>query len=902
MSTLHSLIAALATVLTLAIPVGPSAAQTTDDAAAAILGRWITPGGNTVLIRKGSNGQIEGRLVGVTDEQKPYGFKQQDLVLTGFEINGAEIKFAVGVRIDEANRPDCEMKYQRFGGTLASDSIPGKVSKAHFEGCELVVEDGEDTVAYRRSPQLQCMELPDFKPIFNLSRHGPQAVTAEASVGAPLAEKAPSVELKTGAAIFNGKTAVSGAEVEWQLSFGEKVYTTYYTDTDDNGIAELQFVLQPDGGFAPAFQIRQRPQTVPAGKYSVVARVPSLDTPPPNLRPGQIAPAPPPPVTFDLELKRNGLLLNFLDETGSTPVSLLSWPDSLWAKPSFRLELVDFNDTEDAAEKSITIKSYDGNNALVETRDFTVKRKGRGIYRYDGKPINAKFVPPGGVKIPHPLSEEIYVTREPITKIEASHGNTVNTIKLYDKVRTIRRERIKQILDRYQQNLDGIRSSAHVMGPAQADALAYKQSLIDRARSALGNAKLGIDSSGPILVAEAFMNLLPEKDRGPPDTLHNRYIWQMKGAGSESIQNPDMSLMMDVLEVKTANERRNLNNAQRDYWNKAEEGDEAAGAALNHVLGVDIKLPTNEEEKAAAIRQILSNGAITIGKGVASIVFAKELGLIYGAWILATGTTLDGENAGAIDYMSAGLDVVSFDLHTGPSEWITKSISRKVHKLEEIRSVAAGVAKAAGRANAAFDDLRYASQVVRMKNGLVGEIWTIAKSTTISFEEQVAQISRLMTRIPNPDVAKLMSQQFAEIPGVLNRRIGVLLHRQKNLETRAFLDMMSEAGKVTKVAPGRYRWTAVVNGVEATYEEFSEFRVASSRIDGALAKISKNESFTLIRDLTAKLTNAHWAKGEEYKVLMESVVDGLKGVPASYCEYYWTETSPAALKSQLDQY
>ncbi len=887
---------------------GEAAAQPADETA--ILGRWVTPGGNSVLIARSSGGTLEGRLVEIAEAQQAFGFKEQDLALKGFAITGTAVAFDVAVRIDEADRKDCEVKYQRFSGTLAAGNMTGTLPKAHFEGCALIAEDGTDAMTYTRSPPLECLALPDNKPIFRIARHGPQAVTAEASIGSPLAEQAPTVAVDTVAPMLGAPTAVSGAEVEWQLKRGDSVYVTYYTDSGDDGIAQLQFVLLPDGGFAPAFQMRQKPGTVPAGKYSVVARIPSLATPDPVLRPGQVAPDPAPPATFDLELKRNGVLLNFLDETGSTPVSLLSWPEPMpgrspWAKPAFRLELADFNATDDAPEKTVTLTSYDG-NAVVETRDFALKRKGLGIYRFDGRAITAAFPPLGGVKIPHPLAQEIYVAHQPVTRIEASYaGAVVNTLKLYDDVHTIHRERIKQILDRYQQTIDGIRASAHVKGPEQLAALAYKQSLIDRARQAVDNPKLALESSAPILAAEAFMSQLSSKGPFPPaDAAVSRFVWQSRGAGSESIQNPDMSLMMDILDVRTAQERAALANAERQYWSNVEQNYVETAAALQHALGLDIELPpdTDPAARQAAIEALLGNAVITIGKGLASIAFAKELGLIYGAFVLATGTTLDGEDAGIVDYLSAGLDVASFDVHTGPSEWIAKGISRKVRRLEEIRSVAAGVALAAGRANAVFEDLRYASQVVRMKNGLMSEIWTIAKNANLTIEEQVRQVSTLMTRIPNPEVAKLMSAEFATIPGVLNRDIGLLLHRQKNLETRAFLDLMATAGKVTVVGAGRYQWKAVVNGVEATYDEFSEFKVGGSRIDGALAKVSKTESFTLIRDMTTRLTDEHWAKGEGYKTLMETLVPGLKGVPASYCEYYWTATSPAALKSQLDQY
>ena len=813
--------------------------------ATSLVGRWETPGKNIVEIRA-EGGQFRGHIVKLDEGAAAVGFQDEEIILDGITLSGDVVRFDVSVRVDDPAQKNCAPRKQPFEGRLSGDTITGRLQKSHFSGCDLVLDKGNDDLVYRRE-SVSCLDVPD-PDVYRLAAFGDHTeISIDATSDDPLGKADSNVAVKLTA----GLSPFRRGEVQWRVyRDNPKLDTNYYTEADNDGVAKLEFVMLPNGTFAPTMQIRERPGvTLPPGDYEVEATAPQL-----NVKA---------PVKFKARLRRSGVLLSFTEPAGDGAgyVSEQLLDDS--ERTRFAVEVIDFSTDPPSESCSVTIRSIGADGKVYDSIELTVPQSSTpGVYRNPSGPVTAY---PGKVR---PGLDALRKTlllppAQLAMRVEAeskrSDVTAKNRLVIYKDPDAAVHEALRQTLLEYQKSLAELRAATEDLKPEQNAVLTEKERLVKRALELLDDPQLGPTSSvtgernplGQWLVAREYIRLLSQSGKPTRDTRPCKFRFSRYNEDG-----PD-------LRCQTAQEAAAVREAERQLYTRQEK-----------------TLAENARQLLAGLRAAPGMLQAAVKQYIAAPVLS--------AYILVTGLTLEGEDAETIDRILAGIDVASFVLHSPPRTRVTKRIGPKRQRLRAIFEEANEIVRKGGFQKVGKAELALAKDLSRFERAgekVVDRILgsRMPDSLKVSMLEAHQQIW-------DSNVAQNLRERLLKTPkGNANRDVGLLVHWLKELKHRVLNDELVKLGKAELVEKGprggtRYRYKTPSG---KTMESLIEWKIPGSDRQVDFGLVDHTNKTIKIVDYTHSPSPAHLRKGQLYQTLMENLQE-FKGFKVSYCEQYWS--------------
>lgn len=722
-------------------------------------------------------------------------------------------------------------------------------------------------VAYAK-PNPKCADTSDRR-IFKLTRASKRdQIAVEVSSQEPLGidQSFLEVQLQT----LDG-TPVEVAEVKWEVSHeNARLRTAYFTETDERGIAQLAFGMLPTGDFAPANQLRMPQRTLPAGTYNVSATVPDLGIND--------------PVTFKVNLKRRGVLLNITDSFGVLS-SDLTLRDS---QANFRVEVID---RQLSNLDEITVK-LSSDNAWSST-SVTIPRQALGVYSENKNfTVVARNTPAARDLSKH----TIRVRRAKVSEIsvEIPEFGASTKIRVYADAITAQKESAARTLIQYKEMLNEVRDMAERITDPQSRLLNAKMGFIERAQAILQDSKLPGDAQ-LIIVSQYFRLLSAHDELGLyPEIRHFRFITNPTFVADDAV----------LLPYQSAKERALLGVAQRLL---ARSRENAIEEMRNNLV---VSLRSAPGQLKTMLEQLIAAPA-------------------YSFYVLVFASTLDGQDADLTDRLFAGLDLASFFIRSPirigtlkPDAGIpSASLQSPVVLPASHRLVnSASLEPFPGRSQWARDvtkrvadklRTRKAINTLASKHGLMVTPIDASGSAIASVSRRFDETNQsfflkpqipaalkplmkeLMQKIWDNKIATALRNRFLgtqqlNAPRNFRRDIGNLQHLRKYYESKMYWESEVQAQRAIRTAEGGYRAklpTGELGSVEERIEWSFEYEGKTRRIDQML--INHKEKTICINDLAAQLKPDHLRKGEQYveaikkclaRILLQSIlsITGMK--------------------------
>jgi hypothetical protein len=832
----------------------PTTAAGDDDR---LLGEWQTPGGNFVEMRREADDSLRGYMVEVTDDARAIGFAAEQVALTEVRLDGDTVKFKAALRISDPKLKDrCPVVQVEFRGKFSGDGtrIEGELRKGEFEtperngvvtSCTYKEEEGFET-GYIYAREICSVECAPAGNIFSVRAASPMAIRFEGSSGEPLGAPGvpqPAVEVRARDGSPGG-TPVSHAEVEWRVERDGMPPVTFYTETDRQGLARLEFIMLSNGDFAPANQIRTRPdRTLPAGNYRVSASVPALelalDTP------------------FAVELRQYGLLIRLINDGGSDISEIMLEPVGLKVIQTFRIEIID----RAAAGLSGPLRVNISGDGITAT-EFEMPEQSVGYWRQNKSIVVYRDSIPAGFDMA--VAEHVVRVTAEVTQLRVSvPARTAQVpIKVFTSGLAYHRELVAGAIHEYEETLRYLKSSTRLKPsapPGTALVVDEKLRLLSRANALL--ADNGLSGLSQVLLAENLLRL---------------------------VQRPDLTISTAAGRVAVT--EKMLPTGMTSHPTLAYQTREEGAALHRAVLLTERIWDANFErmwtELGASIQTIPAGlkGA-ALGLIAAPIEVPVRLGNV-----IVTGSTLDGEDMTAIEQLLALKDMTRYQLNTPRKQrvkkWAAERIDRVKTSLEEFDEVR----ERWGLREITRKDL-VMERVMRRhrENGwqFVKELLERPGSDELKGVQFLA-----FDRIWSSKVAENLREKLAGLrKGNIRRDIGFLYHWLDQLIKEGEWEEKVRAGLAVRTKRGGYR--EKVDGKLGDIEEIFEWKLPNGkRLDRAV--INHRQRTICISDIAAQLRPEHLAKTVGYRSQVRKVMPGYR-IPPPY-ELYWDEVNAKVLE------
>jgi hypothetical protein len=840
-----------------------------------ISGYWLSPGQNLIEIKANSDGVMQGYVVEYRGTGKAL-FQSGEVVIDKVTFNDNVVSFQSGFRDLDRDPKTCPVHFTEFTGKVSADGETLNGSYANFEfvpttdkqgnvtGCVAKKKDGTTPYKYSRPP-ISCAD-PALHPGFQIIAGTKKSISIQSSNEEPLGDENEALDVLV--TTLTG-TAVSQAKVSWHVArAGGGPASDYITETDPDGHARLQFVMLPNGDFAPTTQMTRPDITLPVGKYIVQASAPDL-----NLRLD---------TALEATLARKGVLVNISDTADATIDRIVLAAENDAAQ--FSISVIDREDRkEESRPKSVDVSiSADGVNPV----SVTLPGSG-GLYR-----INKPFTIyrdnfPRGLQ--DAMSQySIRVTKD-VTEVtvNVTQFTATASIKVYTSKLVYAKAAITSLLEQYEKVVKDVKTSAKSPTDEQRKILDAKLTFIEHARAALTMKQEQATGDVGIAVATGYVGLLKQKIK-PADPKPRKYELQVQ-----------TTLGLDypcILPYSFDEEQQMLSGVGRKIRRQHED---LVQAVLNDLA------------------EQLSNGPQMLKVAVSTAIAAP----VYSAYVLVFGLTLDGDDADAVDRLFAGLDIAQFVLQSPPSVQVAKRMGWKAEVLKSVKAFANKFGLklgAPGTPMMAQVDYRIARLVKRMEaeGEAIVTRFDIAKMDA-KLKESLRQS---LERIADSKVAANLRARLVlegamdKVPNI-RRDIGFLEHWTKELESKAYWEREIAEGRASG-GNGRYRSLVAGEGgakVPSRHEELVEWTITGSRkrIDTGL--VNHEEKTVCILDRAAQLDGDHLAKGTDTNPFSPGsvptspnyvalVLKAFPGYTVKYFEYYWDEKSGDFVLGRISRY
>ena len=819
----------------------------------------IVPGKHYEI--RGATQPYDGYLVHAAEQAVSVGFREGDKILDTIQATtDMKVTFRVARRVaDPALRDKCPLEPGAFTGTLSSDglTIDGEVKAKKYEilsGQVVTCKTGDNEeishFTLTRLPASCPANIPDYQ-IFKITMKGQDSITVQASSEDPLGDKDSvlAVRLETLSA-----SAVTNDEIAWRVKNTKfNLEATYYTPTTaPDGIAKLEFIMLPNGQFAPANQLRIRPElTLPPGTYEVTPSAPTRGVTE--------------SLKFTAELKVAGVLINFTTAAGEGAeiISEVIFQDEMKPRASFAIEVVapELPDSVTTLPVTLSSRSLDGKE--YKTTTVELPWKASGLFKDDTGPI---AVYPGRIRdITDTVRSVIRVPDEEVSTIvatvEIGGTRTTKTLRVYGSYLSAEKQLIRETLNEYKQTFAQLLEPGYAtLTNKQEAAVKEKQRLTDQALRMMDDSRLMEINSvtghvndvlANVTIAKEYLSLLKKNTDPPPASPEKVFDFALTPLEGTTIP----------LSYRSQEERQALDRAQVFYQRKRQENREAVARQ-------------QMAELAAAPSKLKAS--------VAAIIASPA----YSAYVLVYGSTLDGQDAELIDRVMAGIDVASFVLHTPPRLRVLRRLSQKY---AEVRAVLEEAKSLLGRGFQVEKGDYGLVQVKRRLEKAGDALVTKLLKSSLTDEEKARQLT-VLERIWDSKIAAKVQLELAGLPaGTMKRDIGALEHLLKRYQATEYLEGEVAKELAQRVEPGRYRKSITLGGSTHVEEEMVEWTIPNSggkRIDHGQANYA--EKWVRVNDYTYEKTPAHLRKGQAYVESIKKMPE-FKDFDVHYCEYYWSE-------------
>ncbi len=823
--------------------------------APAIAGLWVTPGHNVIEITAGPDGALQGKVVKAAANDA-FAFKVGELVVDKVVASGRDVSFTIAFRDEGTGPAHCPDHFAPFHGTISEDgeTIEGTAGDFDFlavtdatgkeTGCKVQEKAGDLPYQYKRPP-LACSD-PTPRQGFAIAAGPHRKLSIKANAQEPLGDENQMIDVQVSS--LDG-TPVGMAKVRWHVSRQNPgIAADFFTETDETGTARLQFGMLPEGDFAPTEQMTKPALTLPAGTYDVQASVPDLGL---SLSD-----------TLSADLGRTGALVEVTDSGGNPIDSIVL--DASDDTSAFRIKVVDFASYPDGGRPaSVTVSlSAEGITPVAVTMTGT-----GGLYQENKSFVIYRGAAPHGIT--DALSQHVVRVTDAVTSLRIFVGEVARytDIAVYDGQLARAKAAIRNILDKYVKIIADVKGSAKNMTPAQAQYLDAKSGLVARAKAVLDAPSDKLKGMAGVVVAQAYLDLLQSR---------TAKITAGSGGMFQFVTNP--------YAVSTFS-------AAEDYF-PLPYSSQAELAALR---SADKKLErTTDDLTTNVVNGLvaqLQNGPQSLKMTLETLVAAPA----YSFYVLVWGTTIDGEDADALDRVFAGIDLAQFVLQSPPSVQIGKRLALKRAILERVEAFAARYGlKLGGKGEPLMleRDFRVARLSQRMEaagDAIIARLYNANLSAEVKDSVRAS-----LERIANSKVAAnlrarlVLAAESSAVPNI-RRDIGLLEHWTKQQESTAYWENEIRRGRAESAGAGRYRALekAADGAMElGKHEELVEWTIPGSRkrIDTGL--INHVDQTVCIIDRAAQLDPDHLAKGQQY---VEMVSKSFPGYAVKYFEYYWDE-------------
>jgi hypothetical protein len=623
--------------------------------------------------------------------------------------------------------------------------------------------------------------------------------------------------------------------------------------------------MLPDGRFAPRNQILERPKKlIQPGSYRIKASAPYLD-----LKKS---------IEFTASFDRSGGEIRFLDTSGGIiAISEIFLSEEMGYRTQLALEVYDWGSNPSAAEIAVRLSSYDENGREFEFTTVGLKRQKKpGVYSNVGASVRI-FPYPGkfrsivdGVFEGNFFRKNLLRTpNEGVAEIRAevqlSDGKAQASVPVYKSEVFAAWDLVRRLLESQQEAIVELRAAAVNITAEQNRILNEKERMIQRALQILKEPRLAPNDMprGQFIVAHQYLEFLKINDLLKPKK--GTVMFDITLLGGTQLPMPYFSQA----------EQMALERAGKIYKNTQQRGLE----------------PVADELIAS-----LQNAPAEIFE-LAKVSLTQIAGApVFSGYLLVYGLTMEGEQAEAVDYVLAGIDMASFVIQSPPRAHVNKRLAKKRKKVSTKRRKRQRIEKKHKKPRpriiqgeklpdgfqevVPYDLLRFAEPDID---------WLFKKwdEVDMPIELQRRQLTAL-TRIWDSKLIVLLKKKIEEDQRGLRWAMGLMEHWVNQLKNRAYLDYLVSTGQADFIETGRYRF---LDGKE----ELVEWTIPGTkkRIDHGL--IDPEAKIIQINDIAAGPSKSHWAKGQLYVEMLEELFPGYK---VKYCEYEWSEMSGKLLKSR----
>lgn len=748
-------------------------------------------------------------------------------------------------------RMELSAKVQQKGEEPAT-VLSGKWFADRFKGdpksnTAKVVSEGQPREVFYT--QATCDERMGDR-IYSIARVGDKdTFKIEASSEEPLGREGPPIAVKVATITREPAQMI---EVKWHVSAigGKTLSTDFHSVTGADGVGRLDFIMLPEGDFAVANEYLRPDYTLPPGKYNLAASAPDIevnDT-----------------INFTVELSASGVLINITDAAG-WGVSSLSLNEG---KGIFEVRVIDREAKNDYPEITVHL-SYEGYSLPV---DFTLSKKALGVYARDNYPMLVfnreldritldKFM--HRIKIPDTARVELSVTAVNFTR--------VFKLPVFASEEARLKFELESANASYLRLLDDIEASLKTKSPADQAALNYRRALVEHAKAILkyDPDKLSVELQNNL--AKGYLELLRSPGQPPPQ----KGQWPFpRTKGFKSVEELRQGLYSpeDVVQLPYASgiEFAKLTAITRNLYEKAVYKLEQIAEELKLQLA---NIPTKfTDAPKACVR--------TLGDMLASPV--------YLAYVIVYGATLDGEEADIVDRLSAGLDLVNFEMNSRPRARISRFAAEKRGIGAFLKSH--GIERNDLRLSQwnKNDLRRFASASPKLQ--MIGDGVLKSLFKTGLADELKRKLYNEITRIQDLKIAGMLRTRLEYFVGgstkqVLNdlevcRLVGHMEHLRQCAESKIRWLWKVEQ-KLAEVTPqGGFR--------RGHIEHRFNWKIPNSGgKEPDHIRVNHRSNTVCISDLTRTKNPEHIRKGIlEYKPLIEKLAE-FKGYKVTYREFYW---------------